>query len=296
MKPQPPQHAVLNFIHPLARNLKGCWLFNEGRGHKLFGTDGFVHDYSGNQAHIGLGDFQHNPWVHEEWGYSFVFNPNPHPKWGEEQWGTSHWTVSGADTSVPLMVGDIHEYTNNFTVACYYFRLEEDRNQRVIDRILNRFPLSPIPNYSLIHNSSNQTHFFMGNVLLSNGVIEAPLNEWIATVATLSDTSSHLYINGEEVDSNGGAQATPTPGASLVFGGSYNEGEDVVGDIFSGKLGLIAIWDRPLLQHEVQKFPFGLFDAFDYCIIPAFLSGDTEGLAGLPKQLFSYRQRRVGVI
>lgn len=41
---KPPIGAKLNYGHPLAKGLIGCWLFNEGSGNKVF-------DYSGNGNH-----------------------------------------------------------------------------------------------------------------------------------------------------------------------------------------------------------------------------------------------------
>jgi len=62
---EPPIAARLNPGHRLARDLVGCWLFNEGAGRR-------VHDVSG---HFRDGSFSGGPlWVPARWGHAVTFD------------------------------------------------------------------------------------------------------------------------------------------------------------------------------------------------------------------------------
>jgi hypothetical protein len=57
---KPPLGAKINFAHPLAKGIVGCWLLNEGMGDK-------VYDLSGNGNTGTLANFSHPATVTSGW-------------------------------------------------------------------------------------------------------------------------------------------------------------------------------------------------------------------------------------
>jgi len=154
---KPPLPVCINWEHPLARGLVGCWLFNEGGGNTVFDLSGY-----GNH-----GSFIDAPaWIIGKFGSALSFDgSNDRVSISSLNLGTRNtlalWVkYSTSDTyhTAPLGSGENSRYFFNRFPSNFYFKL----------------------------NNSYTSHSY-----------SAPLDEWLFLAWVRDNTDGDLYVNGE---------------------------------------------------------------------------------------------------
>lgn len=230
---KPPIGAKLNYGHPLAKGLVGCWLFNEGSGDKVF-------DYSGNNIHgsvsNGIAQTTTNGWIDGPDGPAMIFS--------------SH----GVDFS------DIKELAiaGCMTVLAWIKYTAAMSNNGIITR------WGTDQSYGLWVVSSGKTQFCIRVAEASkvaNAAVAYNDNKWHLCAGIFN--GANLLINmdgGKEVvvgDATTGPIDTP---AQIVRIGSY--GNDFVTP-YNGKISSIFVYKRALSASEISQiyaFPYCMFD------------------------------------
>ena len=155
---KPPYWKKINFSHPLARGLVGCWLFNEGIGNT-------VNDLSGNNNH---GIVSGATWASGKHGSALLFNG-----------ATDYVKVTYSDSLGPRGI--------RFSIACWIYPMGYGGAGygRVVDMTGGDSDKNFMIIMSSIYPSQLRFYFRSGHQLLTL----LQLNSWNMCVFTYDDVS-----------------------------------------------------------------------------------------------------------
>ena len=212
---KPPYWAKINFLHPLARGLVGCWLFNEGTGNKVI-------DLSGNGNN---GTLLNPSWTGGKDGHALSFNGNADLIY-----------VPSAPNLNPASI----------TLMGWVYPTALGTNPRIISKELtvgiNQYGLlSSAGTYRLCWATTSGDHdLFAGSV---------NLNTWQFIVGTIDSSKGCIYKNGVLQGSLATATPIPITDLSLVIG---NSGLSSPTRGFPGLISSVMIFNRALLIEEIK--------------------------------------------
>jgi hypothetical protein len=216
----------VNWSHPLARGLVGCWLMNEGGGNK-------VSEFSGNNNTGTL--YAHTAWAAGKFGSCLSFD--------------------GADDYVRATLKGTS--LTKLTVSFRVNPAQTESTQRGIFQWANQLSAgSPFILVARAVSSTNIRFHVDGSYRLNTSI---PNAAWSYISITLNQNNLWtFYVNDIAVgtyqdDSTHDSQAN----ANFVYlGNGYN-------GYFNGSIDTLMIWNRDLSVSEIQwlyREPFAMFD------------------------------------
>ena len=240
---KPPRWKLINHSHPLARELAGCWLFNEGTGDKIYDLSSY-RNY-GTLANMSVPDC----WVAGRDGEALEFSGNNTyisiPDHSSLDFGTSIdytflvWVKNSSDP------GDDYPYyiqrRDTDGTPSYGFGIFNDGGAN--DKKIN-FADGTASIISTDIYNDDQWHQFIG----------------IAD----RDTDSYLFIDGAQVNNSGASSdsVSLSLGTPWYIGAGLNS-EGVPHYYFVGVISYVAIWKRALSAEEITWLysePYAMFD------------------------------------
>jgi len=225
----------INFNHPLARGMKGCWIFNERSGDQIW-------DYSnnGNQDHQAINNGA--TWIPGISGSALSFTTNDYIEHTEvrfrlEEEGTfSAWCTTTTTARQTIFCKDLAGYNDDV-------KLQIDSDGKAPGKMVFAF-----------HRDSDNTIQWVADT------IAIPTNTWIHYVGTFGPNGIFLYRDGVQVAYS----------AAIVYVRSYPLGQLRVAmentaliNPWEGQLDDMRIYDRQLDSHEVKELhddPYGIFE------------------------------------
>ena len=232
---KPPIGAKLNYGHPLANGLVGCWLFNEGSGDTIW-------DYSGNGNH---GKILNMSSMTSARGWD----------------GNSHGATLAYDGSDTFKVdcglaSNLRFLTEDFTI-CVWASSGSAHNGEMV---CNGFGYAVNKGYSFLYLASPQS------VWLSTGSTQFGHNITFADkkmrffAGTKVGTAGKIYVDG----------VLGTPGTLAASVGTYTadnllfgERGDAASWNLNGRMSPVYIYKRALSAAEIaylNAFPYCMFD------------------------------------
>ena len=242
---KPPLGSQINFDHPLAKGLVGCWLMNEGSGNKIYDLSGNKNDGS------FVGNTTFSP---GRGGSSLLFD------------GTEDYVTIKSN---PYKMDKVRANGLTFSAWIYPIYPGATRYQGIIggvDAIGNaNFSAGGI-SHSIGTESSNVnmeiydgTGYRLASVLIC---ATAHASRWSHVVGVLDSTKSliQIYLNGIFGSSN-----TFTPSGATLEPNVFRIGEKFGADYpsFSGLIDNSCVWLRPLSPQEVSQLhrsPYAMFE------------------------------------
>ena len=223
-KIKPPKGVLLNRGHPLAKDLVGCWLAQEGSGNKAI-------DISGNNYHAtfaGTCGWRLTPMGTAFDSQSSYNNPGTTPFNGSEYNTLSieAWFITDAVDAIRYIVD------NSPGSVGYMFRINGDDLQFYTfegDTPKGALKANCLTTGVLYHAVG--THGASNKLYLNGNLVGGPT----ACSPDITDTTDKMAIGGEAT-------------------GSYG---------WDGALILIRVWNRELTQNDVTNLytnPYGMFD------------------------------------
>jgi len=255
MPPLKPIRALqVNWSHPLARGLAGCWLMNEGTGEK-------VADY-GLRRQTGSFDYSTAgpAWKPGQSGPCIEFGTDRCIDCGTSKFD---WDITN-EISVVALVNQTANQTNTIFGRSAYsrpVRLMAQANGKLCWRVF-----TDTANDCIINSTSQ--HAIDGS-------------EWVHVVGTWRQHDARLYVNAvlEATDTATDGNMNVTDGQFVGIGGTYDGGYLYC---WSGKIEYVFIYNRALSAEQVRwlyRQPYAMFESR---ISPArFNAGETiVSLAG----------------
>jgi hypothetical protein len=222
-------------MHPLARSLGACWLFNEGAGAK-------VPDLSGNGW---TGTLQGAPsWIASRFGSALHYDGD------NDRVETSSPVITSAAASVSL-----------------WFEADELPSVRAEDGtlLIQRTVGSPYQSFRTLINDADDKILLLiysssgANTvsITSDSAIET--GNWYHVVFVLdSDYDACMYVNGVQQAGTGNSGSFYSANDVLRLGSRTGTADD-----FKGKIDLVTIFNRSLSASEITllyRKPFCLFE------------------------------------
>lgn len=230
---KPGRGAQINWSHPLARGLVGCWLFNEGTGSRVFDLSGY-----GNH-----GTLTNTPtWVNGDDGsaINYVSTSSQYIDCGsirDIQAPITIVTKVYCDTSFATWDGIVGRNSNlGFEYAIYWK------------------PSVKQAKYAFKGSGVTKTVQTPTNFLKPDA--------WNIIVATYDLVNMRIYANGLE----GGSLATtvtPAPGSSGNHSIRLGDAQGAGVGTMDGKQAWVYLYDRALTAAEVAQLcrePYGMFE------------------------------------
>ncbi len=216
---------MINWAHPLAKGLVGCWIMNEGSGNR-------VYDLSGNGND---GDFVNDPaWLPGRAGMAIEFD-------------------GGNDY---IFVNDINGIINTYSISLWVkpktIAAAPADPQDLFSGSANKYEPSI--------EWRNSKFRFVGNrgesYFLTSNTFNIDL--WHHVVFIADNKSRNIFVNGQkELDSISAFTAGWDTTGHLI--GAY----DVIPDnFFNGSIDDVRIWNRALSAQEVSQLyyePYAMF-------------------------------------
>jgi len=222
---KPPLGTPINFAHPLAKGLVGCWLMNEGAGGKIYDVSGNSHD----------GTLQGGPlWVPGRTGPALSFD------------GVDDYVNTVALTDL---------ITNDFTISLWV-------NARDLsgDRVLYSADTGGTNRFYLLSSATGSGYLKIGlsgwNEEWANSI---SFGVWEHYVITLDGTAGYIYRAGSEMDSNSSV-VVDIPSTNLFIGA-----HSTPSNFFGGSIDDIRTYNRALSAQEVQQLyinPYAMFEQY----------------------------------
>ncbi|MHC4678127.1 MAG: LamG domain-containing protein [Planctomycetota bacterium] len=249
---EPVRGLQINWTHPLARGLSGCWLLNEGTGNRVMDSGPFKQ----------YGDFHGGPplWKPGRCGYSVEFD-------GADECIDCGPIKFGWDKTNEVSVVALANQAASQVAKCVFGRGAYVRPAVLATQTNGKFYWRVRTNVTVTNITSTSTHATDGS-------------EWVHVAGTWKQNNSRLYVNGVEEASN----TTLTGTLSLVdtysgIGGMYDAG---YANVFTGRIGYVLIYNRALSPREIEWLYREPFVMFEHPVTPAFLlaTGASVPLAG----------------
>ncbi|MFH1716954.1 MAG: LamG domain-containing protein [Planctomycetota bacterium] len=233
---KPIRALQVNWSHPLARGLAGCWLMNEGTGEK-------VADYGLRRQ---VGSFYYSTaapaWKPGKNGPCIEFGADRCIDCGTGRFG---WDITN-EVSVVALVNQSANQTNTIfgrSAYCRPARLHAQSNGRISWRVF-----TDTANDCII--SSTSLHATDGS-------------EWVHAAGTWRQHDARLYVNAVQEASNTATDGnlTVTDGQFVGIGGNYEGGYLYC---FNGRIEYVFIYNRALSPEEIRwlyREPFAMFES-----------------------------------
>lgn len=219
---KPPFGRVRLNDDPINNKLMACWLFNEGKGPRVYdiankhhGT--FTRDGSGNT-----------------------------PKWVNiGKMGSSVTNFLNASCLIHVPYRSTLDFTNALSIETWIYPGNTAGWYDIVHRLNDA---QNDDQFALFLSNTNNCSFLIkavGSVHIQG--IPPIINSWNHVVGTWDQKDQVLYQNG--VETARGNQTGGIPGSSspLTFGG-----DPAFGQNFQGKISLTRIWKRALQPYEVK--------------------------------------------
>ena len=227
---KPPLGAKLNFGHPLAKGLVGCWLFNEGSGDKVFdysgqGYHGTIYDIAAQSATSG--------WNLGSHGMEMMFDGS-----------NDRVSVSG----LPI-IG-----TNPFTLLI-------SMNPRTLPAGNKVFWGHSLDQITILVNAANKIQFYSsGYRMEGSGVVEINTPYFVVIVGNSS--SINMYQDLIQCGATWTTNYNLAP-TSFNFGSHSSTGVEP----FPGRISFAMRYNRALSANEIAYLysnPYCMFDSLSY--------------------------------
>jgi hypothetical protein len=244
----------LNWSHPFARGLVGCWLMNESRGNKIY-------DLSGNQSRY-LGDFvADTTWKPGKSGPSTYFD--------------------GTGDIIELQLWDGGAKVTLFARVKFEETIGATEQITAADS-----SNSGLRTFQLCRNTTgnlNFTVFVANTAIIITGNTILTTGQWWDVAAVNNGANAYIYVNGIQ-------DATPvttgnmdTDIAAWAIGGrpKYVNWE-VISEPLQGRVEFLMRWNKSLSAAEIARLyrePFAMFDTYPVWWFYIFGEGG-EGAGG----------------
>ena len=209
----------INWAHPLAKGLVGCWVFNEGSGNKVYDIASHKYDL----------DFNNSPiWSPGKDGYSIFFDDasteylqnNTTPISGFP-FTMAGWGKSDINNALQTIIGMADKDTTNQYSALWMGAIGD------LTKVSARNILG-------------------GGVRDAISTIDFSINTWHHLCGVWTATSVAVYLDG---GSKGTDNVTGFPALENITVGRM--GDNSPAQYMSGKIDLPMIWNRALSDDEV---------------------------------------------
>ena len=262
-KPLFSEYPQINWAHPLAKGLVGCWLFNEGSGNRVYDL---CRSSDGLFANISTGGF-----VSSERGPAVSLNS------------------SGSSERIGCGVSSALDVNNRITMMAYV-------NFRVLANYQYFFSKGMDVQYQL---DTGGTTGSCCRIVIFNSAgsavvnIEGPAgtlvtNKWLQVIGTYDGTNANIYVNGVLAKQGAVAdfvfKATTNP---LELGNSYGNNNGVNCLYLMG-----GLWNRALTPQEVSQLYQSPYAMFERRPVWMNYTAPAVGLS-IPVAMLNQRYRRI---
>ena len=229
---KPPLGSLINWAHPLAKGLVGCWLMNEGSGNRISDLSG-----NGNNGTL-IGANGLPTWVPGRSGPALSFD------------AVDDYAIVPHSSSLNL--------GNTVTFASWIYPTSFTGYRTVVAKAYSVFWFG-------LDGGSGRIQLWVGNVAnQSDGAVQ--LNKWSYIAATWNGTTINYYINGlyDSFDSNANSATT---NLLNMYIGADREGVTDPTYFFPGLIDIVHIYNRALLAQEIWQlyaFPYAMFERRPY--------------------------------
>jgi hypothetical protein len=252
---KPTRGILLNKSHPLARDLVGCWLLNEGTGSK-------VSDLS--RRGINLDSYNSPVWSPGNYGHSILFDD-----------GSNQYLQTD---KCPVSAGD------DITMLAW-FNVDDLNMRQAIIQVTDKDTAN---NYDLLYfyEATNKIRAATYGSLFAyaEATKACIVNKWYQGVAVFKGNDYRaIYL-----DSGNKAEDSTAVTLSGLDRTAIGGARDSTPSFYvSGKIGLAMIWNRALSAAEIARLYREPFCMFERAIRPGLISGPIVNLAGASTALSS---------
>jgi hypothetical protein len=260
---KPSLGAILDRSHPLARDLVGLWLFNEGGGMPVNLVSGIQAEESGNQGYWSVSPRGPSMYYNDAGNYDTILFPNE-PGFNVQ---TGDFSVAILGVFVDEAVGQTH--FSNATIK--QWRLQANYTGAAVNSGYFMFYC-----YDAVNRSAAADNLITGGVQLFVGVRD--------------DDDIYLYRDGILVGSDSGCSGEDFTGTNKKLGFGWNTQTTWTGVDYTAEGHRIAayFWNRALAQSEVAQValePFGM-------VQPRLSAGRFSGIAAVAAGVMAHPIRR----
>ncbi len=226
----------INWAHPLAEGLIGCWIMNEGSGNKAF-------DLTKNKIDGTLINMEESDWIAEKDGFALDFDGTDeyidcgtHPLFdisGSMLWSAEIWinTINDVIAGDGSLLLKIHESGNYGTW---------DKGIRLTDN-----------EFAEVHVFDGASKDATGSTALNDGL-------WHQVVGTFTGPAIELYVDGILI------AETAASGTFNFTTPVFDIAHDAAGasEYFQGKVELVRLYNIALSIHQVAwlyREPYTMF-------------------------------------
>ena len=229
---KPPLGQQINWAHPLAKGLVGCWLMNEGAGNRIY-------DLSGNGNTGSL--ISTTKWVAGRSGSVLSFN------------GTSDYVDVGSNAIIkPVSAITVSAWVK-FNSLTADIRAISDWHQSVIEDRWIFYEISATEIYWYVCNANG--------VGIGYVSYTPALNTWLHLVGVYNGSVVTLYVNGVSVGTPASLSGNMNAGSAVNTVRIGKQAE--TGWCFNGLIDDVRIYNRALSASEVQQLyvnPYAMFE------------------------------------
>jgi hypothetical protein len=222
----------LNHSHPMAKDLVGCWIFNEGNGERVWDLSGYAN-------------------------HGTMQNMEATTDWVA---GTKGWALNfdGSNESIQCGTQDSLDITGNALTIFAELNTTNISTQQIIF-FKGEFQAGGY--YSQLFNSNlrlttNQSGVGQETVSSANPF---SADTWVTVVMTRNGSSARIFVDGIETGYDSQAShLNPDSSSDVAKIGEYNTNL-----YFSGKISHVMIWKRAMTEGEIlllHRNPFVMFD------------------------------------
>ena len=226
----------VNWSHPLARGLAGCWLLNEGAGETAA-------DHGLRRKH---GVFQYSTaaplWKPGKHGSCLEFGSERYVACGTDKLG---WDITN-ELSIVAYVN--HAASQNSTI---FARSAFVRPARLAGYASGKFRWWVITTGTSCNIISGSAHATDGS-------------EWVHVVGTWKEHDGRIYVNGQQENSESSSSGNlnfVSDSQPLGIGGTYEAGSYY--ECWNGRIEYVLVYNRALSPAEVKwlyREPFAMFE------------------------------------
>ena len=268
MNQKPILGSQINFAHPLAQGLVGCWIMNEGCGNKIY-------DLSENG---NTGTLNNASWTLYENGSALDFNDtNSSVEIEDNDSLDGYAEMSWSFWVIPR---DIAENTAGFISK--WDAVNGKRSWAVRQAEANNEIQLFISGDGTIHAHVESSGFNLTNNVLTHIVV------------VKKGTVGYFYKDGQFISSAGGLSSIIYAGPENVAIGRWSV---LWAAYFDGLIDNIQIYNRALTPDEAQQLyyePYAMFECLD--LLSFLTSGEQEQLLVLQNSLHSHIADNVDLI
>lgn len=230
-KSKPPLGAQIDWGHPLAKGLVGCWLMNEGAG--LIAKDLVANNNATSKNGAN--------WVPSLKGYAFNFD------------GTDDYLTCG------IVDGKVLDITGNKVTVSAIVKIGStawaERNIVRKDR----------GHYNLVQLDADEVRFEIyngGYVSAKTTTSPLVLNNWYHLIGVYDGIAVSVYINGKFVISAAATGNLANTGTPETFNIGCRDNNGTPDLFFPGIIASVQVWNTALIPQQIRQLY-----ADPYCFI-----------------------------